>query len=511
MEVGGLTIMTLKAAETIPLNEEKPIQVLFSVRDHTEEAMDVKVITRPRELKTGLQITIDNPNGCIPLKPLAMVTTISDDAHVHQPVSNIIPDEEIEALLEKAEAASDESKEFLRSFLREFSDTFSCHENDIGEYKGEPVRLKLIPGAEAKKAWCRPRRVPYEQVPWLRGELKSLEDRRIIQKSSGSPYNSPITLVRKKNGKWRMVIDLRLVNTLIQDSKWPIPSLLGTLEGFSGAKVFSVLDFRAAFHHLLLHSDSRPLTAFSCLGAQWEYSRLPMGLKTSPSVFSKAIWETIPDRIRQYTSVYMDDCAISTPDEKSHRWVLRELFEAFREKGWKLTPGKCLFFVRKIEFLGFEVGDEGWSAKANSKEAIERFPTPKDKRSLKAFIGTCSFLSQLIPDLQRTMGPLHAVSGKKSVFRWESEQEEAFQAVKSAIASSVPLAFPDHSPKTRLILSTDASLVGWGGMLSQKSAAGIETPIGFCSGTFRNSQTRWSTYDKDQGFKLGRIDKDRLG
>ena len=48
---------------------------------------------------------------------------------------------------------------------------------------------------------------------------------------STSPWNSPVFVVKKKSGKWRMVTDLRVVNKVIQpmdplQSGIPLPSLL---------------------------------------------------------------------------------------------------------------------------------------------------------------------------------------------------------------------------------------------------------------------------------------------
>jgi len=65
----------------------------------------------------------------------------------------------------------------------------------------------------------------------------------IISESVGSPYNSPIHLVKKKNGTHRKTIDLRNVNTKIRGN---------LLDKLQGAKCFSSIDFKSGFFNLEL-------------------------------------------------------------------------------------------------------------------------------------------------------------------------------------------------------------------------------------------------------------------
>lgn len=81
-------------------------------------------------------------------------------------------------------------------------------------------------------------------------------------RSSSSPYTSPVLLVRKKYVSWRMCVDYRALNKLTVKDRYPmlvVDELLGELHG---KKIFSKLDMRWVYHHILLHGPDVHKTTF---------------------------------------------------------------------------------------------------------------------------------------------------------------------------------------------------------------------------------------------------------
>ena len=77
---------------------------------------------------------------------------------------------------------------------------------------------------------------------------------------------------------------------------------------------------------------------------------------------------------------------------------------------------------------------------------------------------------------------------------WTSEQQEAFERIKSILSSGNVLVYPD--PTQPYILYTDASDTGIGAILVQVRD-GVERPIHFLSKTLTVEQRRWSVIEKE--------------
>ena len=61
--------------------------------------------------------------------------------------------------------------------------------------------------------------------------------------------------------------------------------------------------------------------------------------------------------------------------------------------------------------------------------------------------------------------PLHQLTKKQAEYQWTSEQQKAFENLKTSLVNSVTLSYPN--PKDTFILDTDASNVSIGAELTQ--------------------------------------------
>ena len=79
----------------------------------------------------------------------------------------------------------------------------------------------------------------------------------VIRSGGISPWNFPLLPVRKKNGKWRWVVDFRMLNSVTRKDSFPIPNIVELLSYLHSSKYFTSLDLAQAFHSIPVREVDR--------------------------------------------------------------------------------------------------------------------------------------------------------------------------------------------------------------------------------------------------------------
>ena len=115
-------------------------------------------------------------------------------------------------------------------------------------------------------------------------------------------------------------------------------------------------------------------------------------------------------------------------------------------------------------------------------------------KGARSFIGFANFYRNFIKDFAQVSGPLEKLTKKGTPFRWDTEQQEAFNLLKQLFTTTPILAMWQDERET--VLETDAS--GWatGGCLSQYDSKGLLRPVAYYSKKLTPAENNYSIHDK---------------
>nr|XP_048715732.1 uncharacterized protein LOC125640603 [Caretta caretta] len=411
---------------------------------------------------------------------------------------------------------SEEWKDRLRKKLCERSKVFSLHEWDVGCAKGVEHNIRLHDSRPFRE---RSRKIALSEMEDVRHHLQELAANGIITESR-SPYASPIVVVRKKNGKIRMCIDYRTLNSRTVVDQYTMPRVQDALDCLLGSQWFSVLDLRSGYYQIPLGEEDKEKTAFICPLGFYQFERMPQGISGAPATFQRLMERVVGDMNLLQVLVYLDDLIVFGRTLEEHEERLLKVLDRLEDYGLKLSIDKCQFCRTSVKYVGHIVSQEGVSTDPDKIEALTTWPRPSNYRELKTFLGFSGYYRRFVKNYATIVKPLndltrgHQSSKNKSKTRnkgrfpkppvqrnygpfapfgprWDERCERAFREIITCLTHAPVLVFAD--PSKPFILHTDASLEGLGAVLYQE-VEGKHKPVAFASRGLSDSETRYPTH-----------------
>ncbi|OAG36021.1 hypothetical protein AYO21_09814 [Fonsecaea monophora] len=257
----------------------------------------------------------------------------------------------------------------------------------------------------------------------LREYIETAMGRGWIQPSE-SGVGALILFVPKKDGSLRLCVDYRGLNRVTKKNRYPLPLIPKILDRLVGARVYTKLDLKDAYHRIPIAEEDRWKTAFPYIN------------------------EALKGLLDEVCVAFMDDILIFSPDEAVHEAHVNLVLERLKEHGLYANLSKCKFFTTEVDFLGFRVGTVGVSM------------DPRFANFYRGFIHRYSAVVAPITDLLIGMK-----AGKKTgTLIWTEEADAAFRTLKARFSEAPMLAHFD--PERRNRVETDASGQALGGVLS---------------------------------------------
>ena len=185
-----------------------------------------------------------------------------------------------------------------------------------------------------------------------------------------------------------------------------------------------------------------------------------MVLNVSPPIWQSYI-NTILNCLesRKYCEAIKDDLLLFTPFKQVHMSKLEDLLKALLKNGLKISPRKCQLFRKELQYMSntIFIQDKRVCVKPlhSRLEAIQKLEPPVTVKGCRNFVGMVNFLSIFCQDLQKLSKLIYDLTGKGRPFKWQQEQQTAFEEIKSRLQKPPILHLPDG--KGRFHLYSDTS------------------------------------------------------
>ena len=337
-----------------------------------------------------------------------------------------------------------------------------------------------------------------------RAALRKLIDKRVqsqLVTPSRSPFCSRPMLVRKQDGTYRLVVDLRALNGVTVKDHYPLPNIIDNLSKCRG-HWFTTLDLLSGFDQVELDETSKEKTAFGTSFGLFQFERMTQGLTGAPATFQRLVDKVLVGLPSSLVLSYIDDLVTKTAslDFAEHIDDITIVLTRLLQAGLTIKAEKMYIGFGRVAYLGYEIGRDGIRPDPARASAILDMPVHVIQSSAKSaatFLGMCGYYRNSIPHFSEICSPLYELSQKGCNHRsvlGSLRFLSSIHVLKHSLSGAILTRVPDFS-KPFFISVDAATLHGCGAVLYQKDDDGTEGLIAAYSHRFTFEELGWNTHE----------------
>ncbi len=359
--------------------------------------------------------------------------------------------------------------------------------------------VDIMPGPPLRKAKAYP--LSKEQSDWLKKYIdKGLENGTL--RPSQHWFGSPVFLIKKKNGDFRLVTDYRVLNAATVSDIYPLPLIDSTLDLIRSAKFFSKLDMPTSYQLLRMREEDVVWTTIVTQFGSFESLVMREGMKNAGASFQCFMNSIFHRLLGKGVVIYIDDILVYSETMEEHVRLVKEVFSILSENGLYLKPSKCEFHKTNMNWLGFSISPGNVEMETGKVSVIKSWPTPKTIKDVQKFLGFANFYRRFIWDFSGIARPLTRLTRKSEPWKWSTDEEASFEGIKDAFSTASILA--QFDPDRIVYVETDASNTGVAAVISQVFPIEVDgttnqvlKPVGFMSKGFTSAQANYTVWDRE--------------
>ena len=310
----------------------------------------------------------------------------------------------------------------------------------------------------------------------------------VIEPIPLNAYRNNLVFVAKKSGAIRVCDDCTPINKVTQEFDWPLPNLQDLRHSIRGSSWFSRLDLKDAFFRIFVPAAHRLWTSFRCGNKQYQFKRMPFGLKTAPSVFQRFMDSHLASLGEGYFW-YIDDILVHAETLVQLRMRVARLRRKLRAMECEINEEKSEYDKESLLMAGIYVSGGRVSPNTAKVQEIMATPAPTTKKDAQSALGLVSYLRDYIPLISHFTAILYP--NKDGLRLPPDEYQRQWKRLLRHLASAVTsLRHWDKTKENHLY--TDASGTGLGVILIQEGQV-----VALASRQLTPAETRYSATDRE--------------
>lgn len=322
-------------------------------------------------------------------------------------------------------------------------------------------------------------------------EIEILLDMKVIieAKHEYGEVISPIFTVPKKNGEYRMILNLKELNQSVAYHHFKMDTFESTIKLINKGDYMASVDLRHAYYSVPIALEQQKFLRFLWKDKLYQYTCLPNGIGCAPRLFTKLL-KPVYSTLRQnghVNSSYIDDSFLSGGSFKGCLVNVDDTVNLLEHVGFMINVDKSVLIpTKKLKFLGNLIDSELMIVTLPEEKVqsiIKECKSVRDKSSVM-IRQVAKVLGLMVSTFSAVeFGPLHYRTLEKEKILALSRNAGNFDAFMSLSqeAKTELTWWIDHLPfqkrsidrgNPKIIIVTDSSGMGWGAVCDSQEIGG---------------------------------------
>jgi hypothetical protein len=328
----------------------------------------------------------------------------------------------------------------------------------------------------------------------IKEELQKLLPANLIYPILDSQWVSPLVIVPKKNGKWKICVDFRELNKATHRDYSPLPFIDQVLDALSRKKYFSFLDGFSGYNQIQIAPEDQEKTTFTCPLGTYSYRVLPFGLFNSPTTFQRVILAIFFDLTNDCMEVYMDDFIVHGKHFQEAFTSIEKVLIRCKETNLSLSNEKSNMMLTEGIFLGHHISGSRMRVDPAKIHIITQIRIPSSQKEVQSFLGHDGYYRRFISNFTSLATPLFKLLSKEAEFKWDDECQIYFEILKYKLSTTPVLRGPNWSLPFHICM--DASDIALGAVIGQRENQ-IPYAIYFVSKNLSPTEVNYTVTEKN--------------
>ena len=325
-------------------------------------------------------------------------------------------------------------------------------------------------------------------------QIQEFIDKKVIAPSQ-TEYDqvvSPIFLRPKPDGSHRVIFNLKCLNDSVVYHHFKLDTLEKAIKLITPGCYMSSLDLKDAYYSIPMASEQQRYLKFCWKGALYQFLCLPMGLTSSPRLFTKLL-KPVFSHLRAKCGVsctgYIDDSLYLGNNYQECETNTLKAIKLLISLGFHIHPKKSVTLPSQtIEYLGFIVSSTEMTVRLTEKKInkyvklCRDFASANKVHKIRDVASLIGKLTSTFPGVQ--FGPLHYRNlerDKIEALKFNAGDFEKTMTLSSNSLIEVHWWVDNletsyrriHQGDPDSVMHVDASLTGWGAKWGDTSTQGI--------------------------------------